>query len=99
MTTELLLAGSETAQYLAQINPGSPQAPPGGDRILLVVRWILWGLVVMCIVGVSAAGAMLALGRNGMMQMTDTAEGRLLKGILGAAVFGIAGTLVNTLVF
>lgn len=79
----------------AGIGDVSPAAPPGSQKFLTLLSWIMWGAVVVCIVGFIAAAATLAWQR--MQGGGGDAHGKLVGAMIGAVLIGIGATLINTL--
>ncbi|WP_430336155.1 hypothetical protein [Rhodococcus sp. ACT016] len=87
---------ASTVEVLAQIGDVKPAAPPGSERFLMIMSWVIWGAVIFCIVGLVIAGAMLAYQR--MQGGGGDAQMKIVGAMVGAVIIGLAGTLVNTLV-
>lgn len=80
---------------LPLIDVPSPAAPPGAEKILLVVSWLFWGAGIAGIIGFVVLGIRLFLdhqnGRGG------PEAGKNLAFIFGGLVLvGAAGGLVTT---
>ncbi|MET3642741.1 hypothetical protein ABIC73_004344 [Prescottella equi] len=85
-----------TVDVLAQIGKVDPAPPPGFEKFLMIMSWIIWGAVIFCIIGLVIAGAMLAYQR--MQGGGGDAQMKIVGAMVGAVIIGLAGTLINTLV-
>ncbi|MBM9838635.1 hypothetical protein JO861_18980 [Rhodococcus hoagii] len=87
---------ASTVEVLAQIGDVPPAAPPGSEKFLMILSWIIWGAVIFCIVGFVVAGALLAHQR--IQGGGGDAQNKIVGAMVGAVIIGLAGTIVNTLV-
>ena len=77
-------------------NPGQGEAPPGADKLMTILRWAAYIALTVCVLGVIACGAMMALShRRG--DGGDHA-GRLGMVLAGCVLIGAASGLVAALV-
>ncbi|OZC83414.1 hypothetical protein CH282_15750 [Rhodococcus sp. 06-418-1B] len=96
-TTDTIAASATT--FLAQnIGDVTPSAPTGdaGDKILMLLSWLMWGCIIGAIAGIMICGAMLAFEKitNGQ----GNATGKLVGGLIGSIIIGSAAGLVNMFV-
>lgn len=87
---------ASTVEVLAQIGDVKPAPPPGFEKFLTIMSWIIWGAVIFCIIGLVVAGALLAYQR--MQGGGGDAQMKIVGAMVGAVIIGLAGTLINTLV-
>lgn len=81
---------------IAQVGTPAPTQPPGGERIITILSWGIWAAVIATIAGFIIAAAMLAYQR--FQGGGGDAQGKLVGAMIGAALIGVAGTIINTLV-
>ncbi|MBV2362212.1 hypothetical protein ACFPZ0_04175 [Streptomonospora nanhaiensis] len=75
--TDLLVAVA-----MAVPDPGGAEAPPGSEGLLAILRWVQWVALGVCLAGLMAAGAAMAIGaRRG--------EGGEHMGRLGMVLGGV----------
>jgi Type IV secretion system pilin len=87
-----LLAASPLA---AIPDPGQGEAPPGSEGFLTILSWAAWIAFGVCVMGVIAAGAMMAIAsRRGEGQEHGN---RLMWVLAGCIVIGSASGLVGAL--
>lgn len=43
-------------------DPGQGEAPPGSDKVLLILKWVAWIAVAICVGGIVFCGAKMAKG-------------------------------------
>jgi type IV secretory pathway VirB2 component (pilin) len=56
---------SEAVSQLPLVDdPGTGEAPPGSEKLNLVIRWVTWIAFTICILGIVIAGAMMAVGQR-----------------------------------
>ncbi|GAB2638244.1 conjugal transfer protein TrbC [Kribbella swartbergensis] len=56
---------SEAVTVLPLIDdPGAGEAPPGSEKLNLVIRWVTWIAFSICVLGIIIAGAMMAVGQR-----------------------------------
>lgn len=87
-----------TVSVLAQDIDVVPTIPDNGvgEKVTMLLGWLMWGCIVAAIGGVMICGAMLAYekisgGHGG-------ATGKLVGGLVGAIIIGSAAGLINGLV-
>lgn len=73
----------------------NPQTPPGADALLQIMGWAAWGVSALCVVGIFAVAARMAIShRHG--EGSQHAKGLGL--VLGACVLvGAASALVGAI--
>jgi hypothetical protein len=77
-------------------DPGQGEAPPGSESFLVILRWAAWVAFGICVLGVIAAGARMAIANQrgeGGEHMT-----RLGWVFAGSIVVGSAAALVGALI-
>lgn len=63
MSETLLLATTVLTEVAVGIpNPGMGEAPPGSEAFLTVIKWAVWIVLGICVLGVIFAGARMAFG-------------------------------------
>lgn len=61
----VLTVASDLATVLpAQLPDPAPVQPPGTDGLVTILGWAKWVALFICILGLIAAGAMMAVGRS-----------------------------------
>lgn len=96
----LLDVTAQTVQWggdlVAQIpNPGKGSQPPGGDKVLTILKWIAWLCFATCVIGVMIAGAKMAINvRRGEGAQDAAGLGWVLAGCI---IIGSASGLVGAL--
>jgi type IV secretory pathway VirB2 component (pilin) len=82
---------------LAQVpNPGSGSKPPGSEGITKILGWAAWVAFALCVMGVIAAGAMMAISsRRGEGGEHVSRLGYVFGGCI---IIGSASALVGALV-
>lgn len=78
-------------------NPGGGVAPPGSEKFLLLLRWVMWLCSGVCVVGVMIAGATMALAHRGHGGGGEHAA-RLGWVLAGCIVIGGSSALVGALI-
>ena len=78
-------------------NPGGGTAPPGSDKIVLILRWAAWIVSAACVLGVLFCAGSMALAHQGRGGGHDhTAR---LGWVLGGCILvGMASGLVGALI-
>ena len=71
--------------------------PVLGDKVGLILSWIIWAAVIACVVGMVAAGGYLAYAKA--TGSGGDAQAKLIGVLIGAAIVAAAGTIINTIVF
>lgn len=75
-------------------NPGQGTAPPGGAKILTILKWLAWGVFAVCVAGVLLNGAKLAVAHQRGHGGGEQTSG-LAWTLIGAIVAGSAAALVG----
>ncbi|MEW1935501.1 hypothetical protein AB0362_25260 [Rhodococcus sp. NPDC079359] len=85
-----------TTTFLAQnIGDVSPSAPSGetGDKVNMLLSWLMWGCIIVGVGGLMVCGAKLAIdkisGRNG-----ENGAG-IIAALVGSIIIGSAAGLIN----
>lgn len=73
------------------------EAPPGANRFIKILSWIVWAAVIATIGAFIVAAAM--LGYQRWSGGGGDAQGKLVGAMGGAALIAAAGTIINTIVF
>ncbi|WP_018134024.1 hypothetical protein [Acaricomes phytoseiuli] len=69
----------------------SPEQPPGGEKVLTIVKWVAWGGAIAGVIGLIICAIMMMLShRRG-----EQPAGALGLVLLGCAIVAGAGTLVG----
>ncbi|WP_107661066.1 hypothetical protein [Nocardia suismassiliense] len=84
------------ASVLAQIST-TPGVPPGSEKYLTILSWVIWAAVIASIGGFVVAAAMLAYQR--WSGGGGDAQGKLVGAMIGAALITMSGTIINTIVW
>lgn len=72
-----------TFNILSALPSPSPVAPPGaGPKIDILLNWLMYGGLAVCIAGIIAVGAIMAFNN-------DRGEGARITGKLGLALGGV----------
>ena len=80
---------------IAALPDPNPEAPPGQERINRLLGWAKWISLAVCIAGLFAAGALMAIqSRRGEGGEHVGKIGMVLGGVI---VISVAGLLVSTL--
>jgi hypothetical protein len=77
-------------------DPGHGVAPPGGDKILQLIRWGLWLATGACVLAAVMVGAQLALAAGGRGDH-HRHGGALVWVLLGAVLVGSSTAIVSAL--
>ena len=87
------------AELLSDVpNPGAGTAPPGAEKIKLVISWVAWLFFAMCVVGVFYSGGQMIYDHSRGMgggEGTSRLVKVLLSAIMGASASGIIGLLIT----
>ncbi len=98
MTMTLLHALNDLAmQVPVEVpNPGGGEAPPGSQGLVTLLRWVFYIASGICVLGVIAAGAGMAVS----VQRGDSGQhvAKLGWALGGAIVIGVASALVGALI-
>lgn len=88
------------AALLVQIpNPGGGVAPPGAEKITLVIKWVAWLFFAGCVAGIFYAGGQMVFDHSRGMgggEGTSRLIKVLIGAIMGASASGIIGLLAST---
>ncbi|MFF2082488.1 hypothetical protein ACFVVM_01870 [Nocardia sp. NPDC058176] len=93
----LLLAVQDTyGTVLAQIGNPTPEAPPGSDKILQLVRYLTWFVLLSGICGITYAGGKFAWERwtGGGLESPKMVAGAMIGGVVATS----AGTIMNAVI-
>jgi hypothetical protein len=90
----ILIAVHETV--LAQIGNPTPEAPPTSDKILQMVRYLTWMVLLSGVCGVTYAGGRFAWEKwnGGQLDSPKMLAGAMLGGVIATS----AGTIMNAVV-
>jgi hypothetical protein len=83
-----------TAQVLTVVDP-APIQPPGTEGLNLIMGWAKWVALAICVLGLIAAGAMMAINQRRGEGGEHT--GRIGMALGGVVVISAAATLVGFL--
>lgn len=93
----ILHAAVDTYGVLAQqISNVTPEAPPGSNGIIRLVRWLMWFVMLSGLCGIIYSGGKFAWEKwsGGGLESPKMVVGALIGGIIATS----AGTLMNTIV-
>ncbi|WP_433192055.1 hypothetical protein ACQP1G_25225 [Nocardia sp. CA-107356] len=90
----ILIALHETV--LAQIDNPTPEAPPNSDKILQMVRYLTWMVLLSGVCGVTYAGGRFAWEKwsGGTLESPKMLAGAMVGGVIATS----AGTIMNSIV-
>ncbi|MFR9753957.1 hypothetical protein ACL02S_23360 [Nocardia sp. 004] len=88
---------SVQTSVLAQRIETTVGTPPGSEKYLQILSWVIWAAVIAAIGGFIVAAAMLAYQR--WSGGGGDAQGKLVGAMIGAALISTAGLIINTIVF
>ncbi len=84
---------------LAQMpEPGGPLTPPGAEGAMTLFRWVLWGVFLLCMLGVGIVAGKMAIDHNRSMGGGDAATSLwkpLAGAVLATNLSGIVAALVT----
>ena len=84
------------AQNIGDVDP-TPPSGEFGEKINMLMSWLMWGCIFASVAGIMICGAMLGYEKiTGGGQ--GNATGKLVGGLFGSIVIGGAAGLVNMLV-
>ncbi|MEU2042656.1 hypothetical protein [Nocardia niwae] len=91
-----ILAAAEHATVLAQMNNPTPEAPPGTERLIRLVRWLTWFVLLSGMCAIIFAGGRFAWEKwhGGMLESPKMVVGSLIGGIVATS----AGSIMNAIV-
>ncbi|MGU3438154.1 hypothetical protein ACNHUS_34740 [Actinomycetes bacterium M1A6_2h] len=96
ITTLTASATTYLAQNIGDVNPTAPDGE-AGDKVNMLLSWLMWGCIIAAVAGLMISGAMLAYEKiSGGGQ--SNATGKLVGALFGSIVIGAAAGLVNMLV-
>ena len=75
-------------------NPGTGTAPPGARKILTILGWVAWVIVVGCVGGIMFAGVKMGLAHR---RGDDSGIGHLGWVLFGCVVVGSASGIAGVL--
>ncbi|APE37159.1 hypothetical protein BOX37_28145 [Nocardia mangyaensis] len=89
----LLAAGSD---LLAQLQNPSPLAPPASDKILQMVRYLTWFILLSGVVAITYAGGKFAWEKwtGGGLESPKMVAGAMIGGVVATS----GGTIMNAVV-
>ncbi|MEU7633083.1 hypothetical protein AB0C34_24425 [Nocardia sp. NPDC049220] len=81
---------------MAQVSNPVPEAPPNSDKVLMLVRYFTWFVMLSGIMGITYAGGRFAWEKwnGGALASAKTVVG----GMAGGAIATSAGTIMNALI-
>ncbi|MEV4237615.1 MULTISPECIES: hypothetical protein [unclassified Nocardia] len=90
----MLIALHETV--LAQIGNPTPEAPPNSEKILQMVRYLTWFVMLSGVCGITYAGGRFAWEKwsGGTLDSPKMLAGAMLGGVIATS----AGTIMNSIV-
>ena len=77
-------------------DPGGPEAPPGADKLMMLGRWLMWGVFACCVVGVLVSAGRMAIAHNRGHGAPEGVVG-LVWALVACVVAGSASAIVGTL--
>jgi hypothetical protein len=88
-----------TAAYdvvFAQIGNPTPEAPPGSEKVLQMVRYLDWFVLLSGVTGITYAGGRFAWEKwsGGTLESPKMIAGAMIGGVVATS----AGTIMNTVV-
>ncbi|MFQ6396522.1 hypothetical protein ACLMAJ_24005 [Nocardia sp. KC 131] len=88
-----------TAAYdivFAQIDDPSPEAPPGSEKVLKMVSYLTWFVLLSGVTGITYAGGRFAWEKwsGGTLDSPKMLAGAMIGGIVATS----AGTIMNAIV-
>ncbi|KQY39467.1 MULTISPECIES: hypothetical protein [Nocardia] len=93
----LLLAVQDTyGTVLAQVGNPTPEAPPGSEKILQLVRYLTWFVLLSGICGITYAGGKFAWERwtGGGLESPKMVAGAMIGGVVATS----AGTIMSAVI-
>ncbi|WP_330257288.1 hypothetical protein OG874_14280 [Nocardia sp. NBC_00565] len=90
----ILIALHETV--LAQIGNPTPEAPPASDKILQMVRYLTWLVLLSGVCGITYAGGRFAWEKwnGGTLESPKMIAGGMIGGVIATS----AGTIMNSVI-
>ncbi|WP_225730471.1 MULTISPECIES: hypothetical protein [unclassified Nocardia] len=81
---------------IAAIDQITADTPPGSEKLILLVRWLLWGVMLAGVAGIIYAGGRFAWEKwnGGALESPKIVVCALIGGIVATS----ASTLINTVV-
>ncbi|GAA5052713.1 hypothetical protein [Nocardia callitridis] len=82
--------------FVAQIGNPTPEPPPGSDKILQLVRYLTWFVLLSGICGITFAGGTFAWEKwsGGTLHSPKMIAGGMLGGVIATS----AGTIMNAVI-
>lgn len=93
----LLLAVQDTyGTVLAQVGNPTPEAPPGSEKILQLVRYLTWFVLLSGVCGITYAGGKFAWERwtGGGLESPKMVAGAMIGGVVATS----AGTIMSAVI-
>ena len=78
-------------------DPGGPEAPPGAEQFMRLMRWLMWGVFACCVVGVLVSAGRMAIAHNrghGGPEGVVSLAWALVACVLAGSASAIVGTLM-----
>ncbi|RBO83632.1 hypothetical protein [Nocardia puris] len=96
MSTILATAQDMYGAVLAQVGNPTPEAPPISDKIMQMVRYLTWFVLLSGIAAITFAGGRFAWEKwsGGGLQSPKMVAGAMLGGVVATS----AGTIMNAVV-
>lgn len=71
----------------------TPQAPPGTSQIATIIKWVAWGVGIMCFLGFLGGVAYLAVGA--LTGRETHGLKAILCALVAAVLLGAAGAIIG----
>jgi hypothetical protein len=96
MSTILLAVQDTYGTVLAQVGNPTPEAPPGSEKILQLVRYLTWFVLLSGICGITYAGGKFAWEKwtGGGLESPKMVAGAMIGGVIATS----AGTIMNAVI-
>ncbi|PFX03894.1 hypothetical protein CJ469_01768 [Nocardia farcinica] len=96
MSMFLLVVQDTYGTVLAQVGNPTPEAPPGSEKILQLVRYLTWFVLLSGICGIIYAGGKFAWERwtGGGLESPKMVAGAMIGGVVATS----AGTIMNAVI-
>lgn len=96
----LSIVVADAHHIISALPDPTPDAPPGGDKALKILNWLLWIVVLMCVGGIIAIGGLMVSSA-----VTDSGHGgggrhtrALGVALAGCVIVGAASGIVAALI-